>query len=521
MDDCNFDNMMTQQQHVHMRSGRYEFSQHKEEGPMMQAQFRNNSRRGNLRSFSNNSDSFNMHHRHQSGLTMMNGYANIDMNERRSCPNMLYDIQKSHSHRRPMGSNRYPDNFRIHSPPTSASRQKSYPGMFERCHQMETSDNFNRSQFYARPNMLSSTEQQQHGSYTNRNRDNNPSFVQLPSSPPRNPEFYRKQSIASNSFFLRNKENFMLPCNTIQATSKPFYSTRNVEVSSPSFEANEDLTPKKKQKELELDAASILCNLGRIIFNGNKSPRARTSMVPLIGASPSLVSDTQDSLSSISSASEQIHPTRLALPKDESELNSLHCFVRQELLEMFIIPEDEDYKISLPFCSPVSTSEKHEDSASFTPNTPSSSAISSESFITSSQSKTPKKSTYYRGRVGFRCVHCVHAQPRPSFICTNGDKKSRVLDPEVIIQNSNAPMATFYPKSLADLYRLVCTWQRVHFHKCRHIPPSVRNLYHKLKHTDRTRGKTKYWVTSAKEIGLADDPKVGGCVRYYPEAKDQ
>ena len=186
-----------------------------------------------------------------------------------------------------------------------------------------------------------------------------------------------------------------------------------------------------------------------------------------------------------------------------------------------VIPEDEDYKISLPLCSLVSISEKHESSASFTPNTPSSSAISSESSITSSQSKTPKKSTYYRGRVGFRCVHCVHAQPRPSFICTNGDKKSRVLDPEVIIQNSNAPMATFYPKSLADLYRLVCTWQRVHFHKCRHIPPSVRNLYHKLKHTDRTRGKTKYWVTSAKEIGLADDPRVGGCVRYYPEAKDQ
>lgn len=505
MDESNFDNRIPQQLPVHMRSRHYEFSQHQGEASMIPARFRN---RGN---FSNSRERFHMHAQHQSGPNMMNNYPNFDMNERH------------HGQMRPTCSNRYPDNVHFNnSPSNSMSTRKRIPGMFDRRHETETSEDMNnRSQFYPRPNRI----EQRHDSYTNRSRDGNQSFVQLPSSPPRHPEFHRRQSNASNSFCINNKENLMMPgTRSTMQNSKPLYSTRSTEHSTPSFQVIEDLTPKMKQKELELDAASILCNLGRIISNGEKSGHSRTSLAPQIETSPSLVSDTQDSLSSncsLSSSSEHQHPTRLALPKDESELNSLHCFVRQELLEMFIIPEDEDYKISLPLCLPVSASEKQVNTSPSVPISPSSTGTAGESSVSASSKMPTKKSSYFGGRVGFRCVHCAHVQPRPSFICTNGDKKSRVLDPEVIIQNSNAPMATFYPKSLSDLYRLVCTWQRVHFHKCRHIPPSTRNLYHKLKHTDRTRGKTRYWVTSAKEIGLADDPKGGGCVRYYLESKDQ
>ena len=61
---------------------------------------------------------------------------------------------------------------------------------------------------------------------------------------------------------------------------------------------------------------------------------------------------------------------------------------------------------------------------------------------------------------------------------------------------------------------MVCTWQRVHYAKCKNIPTSVRNTYSELKKNDKSRGKTAYWVTSAKEIGLVDDEKYGGGVRF-------
>ena len=75
-------------------------------------------------------------------------------------------------------------------------------------------------------------------------------------------------------------------------------------------------------------------------------------------------------------------------------------------------------------------------------------------------------------------------------------------------------MAVFYPKSISELYRLVTSWQRVHLRKCRNLPPSVRESYTALKENDKTRGKTQYWVTSAKALGLMDCVSKAGGIRF-------
>jgi hypothetical protein len=120
----------------------------------------------------------------------------------------------------------------------------------------------------------------------------------------------------------------------------------------------------------------------------------------------------------------------LAQPEDAQELNSLHCFVRSDLLELFVVQDGTS-----------------------------------------------------RGHVGLRCACCAHL-PRK-------DRAGTV-------------MTKFFPKSLRDIYRSVCTWQRVHFQQCRHVPKKVLRMYKALKADDKTRGKTKYWVESAKRMGLVD-----------------
>jgi hypothetical protein len=149
------------------------------------------------------------------------------------------------------------------------------------------------------------------------------------------------------------------------------------------------------------------------------------------------------------------YPRRLALPQDRSLLNSLHCYIRSNLLEVFVI---EQTKTKTPNLSP-STS---------------------------------------LGRVGLRCIHCAEARKRTG-ICQN-----------------EAPMAVFYPKSVSEIYRMVTSWQRCHLRKCRNLPPSVRAEWEELRETDKSRGKTAFWVTSAREIGLVDCPSRAGGVRFAP-----
>jgi hypothetical protein len=147
-------------------------------------------------------------------------------------------------------------------------------------------------------------------------------------------------------------------------------------------------------------------------------------------------------------------PRRLALPYDDSKLNSLHCFLRSELLEIFVVEK--------------------------------------------SQRKSPTHSPGSSvGRVGLRCVHCAMAR-------------------KIREDRDEAPMAVFYPKSIAEIYRLVTSWQRCHLRKCRSLPPSVRSQWQALRESDKSRGKTHYWVTSAKQIGLVDCVSRAGGIRFGP-----
>jgi hypothetical protein len=147
-------------------------------------------------------------------------------------------------------------------------------------------------------------------------------------------------------------------------------------------------------------------------------------------------------------------PRRLALPYDDSKLNSLHCFLRSELLEIFVVEKSQ----------------------------------------TKSPTHSPRSSV---GRVGLRCVHCAMAR-------------------KVREDRDEAPMAVFYPKSIAEIYRLVTSWQRCHLRKCRSLPPSVRSQWQVLRESDKSRGKTHYWVTSAKQIGLVDCISRAGGIRFGP-----
>ena len=167
------------------------------------------------------------------------------------------------------------------------------------------------------------------------------------------------------------------------------------------------------------------------------------------------------------------YPNRLATPGDEKELNSLHCFVRKELLELFVVNDSQDSSIV-----PTVSKDDGDSNDSF---------ASAARICASSTNSNP-----FGGRAGLRCVHC------------SGH----------VLKTSNASMRMFYPRKLSDLYKMVSTWQRVHYAKCKFIPPDVKQKYLEYKTRDKTRGKKAYWVTSAKQIGLVDDEKYGGGLRF-------
>ena len=256
-----------------------------------------------------------------------------------------------------------------------------------------------------------------------------------------------------------------------------------------------------KQEEITADAASILLQLSSVMNRTNggsenqnpKSPPIPTSvqhsssmddvsdagtMLTMQTEAPDLTSEpSTDSIDSESankpvSATSMVtksvaetdfpcavpdrYPTRLALPYDNVKLNTLHCFLRSELLEIFVVSKS----------------------------------------IRKSPCHSPSSSV---GRVGLRCVHCAMM------------RGSRRDDRE------DAPMAVFYPKSIAEIYRLVTSWQRCHLRKCKNVPPAARARWQQLRETDRSRGKTHYWVTSAKQIGLMDCQSRAGGIRFAPD----
>jgi hypothetical protein len=226
----------------------------------------------------------------------------------------------------------------------------------------------------------------------------------------------------------------------------------------PLQEPGKAKTSKKKGKKKSpadesnsMDAASILLGLA-----GSSSP------------SPT---GEEGSTSAKKDRTPKPFPTRLTTEMDKQKLNSMHCFVREELLELFMVEAKEPAAAPAAEGAEGSEAEKH----------------------------VAVKSNSATGRVGLRCIHCAEARKR----------SGGTLEYE-------APMAVFYPKSIHELYRLITSWQRVHLRKCRNLPKSVRDTYNAIKETDKTRGKTQYWITSALKIGLVDSPARSGGVRFDP-----
>jgi hypothetical protein len=162
-------------------------------------------------------------------------------------------------------------------------------------------------------------------------------------------------------------------------------------------------------------------------------------------------------------------PNRLSVPEDASKLNSMHCFLRSDLLELFVIESTDISNAPLSLDEATTKTHTGKDGSS--------------------------------RRVGLRCVHCAQVRLRNLNI------------------KEEAPMAVFYPKCITELYRLVTSWQRVHLRKCRNIPPSVREIYEKTKE-DKSRGKTQWWVTSARKIGLVDSDSKAGGICFVTTSKD-
>ena len=152
----------------------------------------------------------------------------------------------------------------------------------------------------------------------------------------------------------------------------------------------------------------------------------------------------------------KVYPKRLSLPNDTIKLNALHCFIRADLLEIFVVEP-----------SPEALKFRHAPSSTV-------------------------------GRVGFRCVHCAMNR-------TNAMNTAR---------DDEAPMSVFYPKTVSEIYRLVTSWQRCHVRKCKNLPKDVREKWFSLRETEKCRGKTVYWAESARKLGLVDCNSRTGGIRF-------
>lgn len=147
---------------------------------------------------------------------------------------------------------------------------------------------------------------------------------------------------------------------------------------------------------------------------------------------------------------------RLAHPTDHLNVNSLHRFVRQELLEVFFFSDD-----SLGGGTSV-----------------------------------------FR-RVGLRCVFCGTLSKEEREQGRNGTPGC-------------SSMNVFYPKSVEDLYRQVCTWQRIHFGLCPFIPDAFKTKYNMLKDQDRTRGRKCHWKKTAIAMGMYNLSDQRSGIAYRP-----
>jgi hypothetical protein len=137
-------------------------------------------------------------------------------------------------------------------------------------------------------------------------------------------------------------------------------------------------------------------------------------------------------------------PLALAMPPDKDWLTPLHCFVRQHCVEVFTAAEDD-----------VATPSKG------------------------------KRKPINVGQVGIRCPHCH----------MHDHAKSRERG------------SVYYPTTISSIYNATMNLLQRHLHNCSAVPKEVMQRYETLKGDDARSGTSKkYWMESAKSIGLVDTP---------------
>lgn len=138
----------------------------------------------------------------------------------------------------------------------------------------------------------------------------------------------------------------------------------------------------------------------------------------------------------------------LAMSSDSNWITPLHCFVREHCVEIFTANDADVY-------------------------TPS----------------KGKRRPIHVGQVGIRCPHC-HANPDGG-----GNKSGREKG------------SVYYPTTIASIYNATMNLLQRHLSSCDHVPSHILQRYSVLKADDARSGTSKkYWVDSAKSLGLVDTP---------------
>lgn len=137
-------------------------------------------------------------------------------------------------------------------------------------------------------------------------------------------------------------------------------------------------------------------------------------------------------------------PMALSLDEDKDWLTSLHCFVRKHCVEIFT--------------------------------------------ATALDVKTPskgKRKPIQVGQVGIRCPHCHEGR-----IDTDPNRERG---------------SVYYPAALSSIYNATMNLLQRHLHSCPNVPSHIMERYISLKKDDARSGTSKkYWVESAKSMGIVD-----------------
>ena len=179
-------------------------------------------------------------------------------------------------------------------------------------------------------------------------------------------------------------------------------------------------------------------------------------------------------------------PRSLSHPEDSENLNKLHSFVRSDITELFEVThegksDDESYDAACTEIGGFNKSPEINSSQRVSSSSCTNAVTNEEQGPSTKRWKTvvnSPSSRHFPGRVGIRCVYCAHVS----------DRRKR------------AQQASYFPPSVDRIYRMTCTWQRVHFKVCPFVPAEMRAQYDSLKAADTSRGE--FFIITVKAVRM-------------------